>query len=282
MAEFDALAHDLLPALRHAEEQRHTRPDRQRGIGAGGRFRLDARDQLLLTVVWLRQYPTYEVLGDLFDVSDTTAGRLALRLLPLLAADGRAGMPLSAPGRRSRRGLDALLADTPSLAVVVDRFEQRVQRPRDPARADGYDSGKQRQHTLKSQLAVDERDGRIVKVATSVPGPTPDRRLLAQLGLLGRLPVGVGVLGDLGYVGVGQQHAAGATPRRKPRGRRRPAADVAYNQAFSRRRVVEHSIGRVRRYQALAQADRHHRVYHTARVVAAAGLANRQIESRLW
>ena len=49
-----------------------------------------------------------------------------------------------------------------------------------------------------------------------------------------------------------------ATPRRKPRGQPRPPEDVAYNTAFAQRRiVVEHSIGRLRRYQALSQTDRH-------------------------
>ena len=38
---------------------------------------------------------------------------------------------------------------------------------------------------------------------------------------------------------------------------------------------MEHSINRLRRYQALSQVDRHHRRNHTARVRAVAGLVNR-------
>ena len=46
-----------------------------------------------------------------------------------------------------------------------------------------------------------------------------------------------------------------AAPRRKPRGQPHPPEDVAYNTAFARRRiVVEHSIGRLRRYQAQVAA----------------------------
>ena len=73
----------------------------------------------------------------------------------------------------------------------------------------------------------------------------------------------------------------GATPRRKPRGQERCEEDKAFNRAFARRRIqVEHSIGRVRRYDSLSQMDRHHRKNHTERVVAVAGLANRQIQAR--
>jgi hypothetical protein len=96
-------------------------------------------------------------------------------------------------------------------------------------------------------------------------------------GLLLRLPPGVGSLGDLAYVGMAALHpqGLGATPRRKPRGKPRPAADVAYNRAFAQRRIiVEHTIGRMRCFQVVTQRDRQHR-QHTGRVCAVAGLVNR-------
>ena len=284
VGEFDALVRDLLPRYQAAEQARLSRPARRRAIGAGHPFELTARDQLLLTVVWLRVYPTYEVLGYLFDVSDTTAGRTVTRLLPLLEAAGLDSMRMPDPGRKRRRHLDQLLADTPELVVLIDTFEQRVQRPRERRAADKLYSGKKQQHTLKSQLAVDEVNGKIVDVPESVPGPTADITLVAASGVLGRLPEHVGAAGDLAYVGMQKLHPQGqaVTPRRKPRGQERPPEDIEYNRAFARRRIpVEHTIGRVRRYQSLAQTDRHHRKHHTARVRAVAGLVNRQLERLL-
>jgi len=275
---FEELVQAVLPALGQAEQRRLSGRQRQRAIGAGRQFALSARDQILLTVVWLRQYPTHEVLAYLFGVSDSTVSRVIGRVLPLLERAGRDTMRLPDPGKKQRRALDALLADVPEVAVIIDSFEQRVQRPRDRQAADGLYSGKKKQHTLKSQVAVDE-EGRIVDVAGSVRGPTADIALLDQSGLLERLPPGVGGMGDLGYVGIDQLHpqGLGAAPRKKPRGQPRPPEDIAYNTAFSRRRiVVEHSIGRLRRFQALSQADRNHRRGHTARVRAVSGLVNRQ------
>jgi DDE superfamily endonuclease/Helix-turn-helix of DDE superfamily endonuclease len=283
VGEFDALVRDLLPRYHAAEQARLSRPARRRAIGAGHPFELTARDQILLTVVWLRVYPIYEVLGYLFDVSDTTAGRTVTRLLPLLEAAGLDSMRMPDPGRKRRRHLDQLLADTPELVVLIDTFEQRVQRPRERRAADKLYSGKKKQHTLKSQLAVDEVNGKIVDVPERVPGPTADITLVAESGVLGRLPEHVGAAGDLAYVGMQKLHPQGqaVTPRRKPRGQERPPEDIEYNRAFARRRIpVEHTIGRVRRYQSLAQTDRHHRKYHTARVRAVAGLVNRQVERR--
>jgi hypothetical protein len=279
VAAFDDLLADLLPACVTAKQQRLTRPNRRRAIGGGRHDDLCWTNQILLTVIWLRTYPTNEVLAYLLGVSDSTVSRVLARILPLLEAAGKDTRRMPDRGRKRRRQLDDLLRDTPALAVVIDSFEQRVQRCKDRDAADANYSGKKKQHTRKSQVAVDEETGQIVDVADSLRGPTADITVLEQSGLLARLPDGVGGIGDLAYVGIGNLHpkGLGASPRRKPRGKDRPAADIDYNRAFSRRRiVVEHTIGRMRRYQALNQADRHHRQHHSARVRAVAGLVNRQ------
>jgi len=282
--EFDELLDDLASAYATAEVRRLSRPGRKRALGGGDKPDLAVAEQLLVSVIWMRKYPTTEVLGFLFGVSGVTVGRLLGRWLPVLEAAGRDTFRLPDPGRKRRPGLDALLADLPELAVIVDTFEQRVQRPPRRAEADRYYSGKKKQHTFKSQIAVDDQSGLIVDVAASVPGPSNDLTVLKESGLLARLPTGVGALGDLAYVGIAKVMPAGLglTPRRKPRSQPRPSEDVAYNRAFARHRVkIEHTIGRLRHYEALRHMDRHHRQGHTARVVAIAGLVNRQIQARL-
>lgn len=280
VAQFDGLHREVAPRLAAAAQHRLTRPARQRAIGAGHPFALSRRDQVLLTGVWLRRYPIYAVLGFLFGVEETTALRTVHRVLPVLEAAGLETMRLPDLGKGHRPDLDALLHDTPALAVIVDSFEQRVQRHQDRATADTYYSGKKQQHTRKTQVALDERDGRIGDLPPSCRGPTADRTLLTDSGLLARLPPGLGVLGDLAYVGVADLHpqGLGATPRRKPRGQPRPPEDIAFNTAFARRRIgVEHAIGRLRTYQALTQTDRHHRRHHTERARAIAALVNRRL-----
>lgn len=282
VSEFDQMYRDILPAYQAAEARRLDRADRQRAVGGGLSPELDARDQILLTVIWLRIYPTNEVLGYLFGVSDSTVSRIIHRVLPVLEQGGRDTMRMPDPGRKRRKQLDNLLTDIPELAVVIDSFEQKVQRPRDPDEQKGHYSGKKKTHTLKSQVAVDEESGRIVDVSESVPGPTPDICLLDRSGLLNRLPEGLAALGDAGYQGIDKRHPRGHSPRKKPRGKDRSPEDVAYNHAFSCRRIiVENTIGRARRYQAITQPDRHHRQHHTARVCAVVGLVNRQIATRL-
>ena len=276
---FDAMLPELLGAFHADRRRRLDRPGRRRAFGGGGGFDLPPAEQFLLTVVWLRHYPTQECLGYLFGVSDSSALRAARRCLPVLEAAGKDTMRLPGPGRGKRRDLPALLRGTPALAVIVDTFEQRTQRPKRRQRA--YYSGKKKAHTLKSQVAVDE-GGRFVDVGPSRPGRWADLKVFRRSGLVGkRIRARVGVLGDLAYVGIGGLHPGlpGAAPRLAPRGKGRPAEDRRYNRAFARRRIkVEHGLARLRRYQALCQVDRHRRRMHTARVRAVAGLVNRMLD----
>jgi hypothetical protein len=281
VAAFDQMLPELLAAFAADRRRRLDRPGRRRAFGGGDDFDLGVADQFLLTVVWLRHYPTQECLGYLFGASDSTARRAVRRCLPLLEAQGKDSMRLPDPGKGKRRDLPALLKQTPELAVIVDTFEQRTHRPKRRQRA--YYSGKKKAHTLKSQVAVDE-DGRIADVGESRPGPWADLKVFRRSGLAGRLArAGVGALGDLAYVGIDGlvRGLRGATPRRKPRSKERPPEDRRYNRAFARRRVkVEHAIARLRRYQALTAVNRHGRKGHAARVRAVAGLINRLLDQK--
>jgi len=276
VAEFDELIEDLLPRYVESEIERLSHRKRERAIGAGRPYRLELQDHLLLTIVWLRLYPTGIVLGYLFGVSEPTVSRIKSRVLPLLEASGQDTMRLPKPGQRSRRDLSVLLDMIPELSVIVDSFEQRVQRPKDATEQEGYYSGKKKQHTLKSQIAVDAQTGYIVDVSDSVRGPTADITLLKQSGLLTRLPDEVGLGGDLAYLSLPTLRAHGFSPRRKPRGKPRPDQDIIFNRVFAHFRIiVEHTIGRMRRFQSLTLPDRHHRTDHSARTRAVAGLVNR-------
>jgi len=280
VAEYRRIVAELAEPYAAAEQRRLARPARQRAIGGGRRFTLSLADQVLLTIIWLRQYPTFPVLGYLFGLDDRPAARTVARILPLLEVAGRDSMRLPDPGPHSRRDLPQLLKNTPGLMVLVDSFEQRVQRPADRAEQQAWYSGKKKAHTIKSQIAVEEERGQIVDVGESVPGPTADITLFKASGLRERLPPGTGLLGDSAYQSLETLHPEGYSPRKKPKGQPRPEEDRAYNREIARRRVkAEHSIGRLRRFEALTARDRQHRVGHTPRVCAVVGLVNHRLRA---
>src|SRR5262245_15231222 len=180
VGEFDQLVTDVTPLYNHLENARHsptlTRDGqvRVRAQGGGPHFSLSTRDQLLLGVVWLRVYPTNEVAGFLFGVSDSTVSRVVSRVVSVLAKAGKDQMRMPDPGRKHRRTLDELLKEIPELGVVIDTFEQSVQRPNKREEADRWYSGKKRDHTLKSQVAVDRNSGEIVDIGESGTGTGTD------------------------------------------------------------------------------------------------------------
>jgi hypothetical protein len=304
-ATFDEIAAELAPRLTAARSARRDRPGRRRAPGAGHPFELHPRDALLLTIVWLRHYPTCEVLGYLFGASAATASRMIREALPLLEAAGRDTMRLPDPGRLHRRHLGEVLRRIPGLGALleagaaatprhsdagprrptafVDSFEQAVQRPRDRAEAKRWYSGKKKMHTIKTQVAVDGR-GRIIAICGDAVGPFSDLTLLAASGLARRLDPDVELGGDGAYLGMAEFRRGGLTrvPRRGTTKRPLTDEDRAFNRELSRCRiVVEHAIGRLRSYRSLADRDRHHRRGHERRVIAVAGLINRRAESRV-
>ena len=275
--EFNQYIDPLIIQLAQQEHQALERANRQRAIGGGRNHDLTWQNQFLLTLVWLRLYPTYEVLGYFFGISDSSAHRIVKRCLPVLAVIGHTEIRRSQAHAARKRGYDlgAIFDQIPGLAVIVDAFEQAIEKPSQQDEADQYYSGKKKQHTLKSQITVDAYTGEVLDVAASESGRGQDKGYFNRSGTPDRLPEDTTYLADLGYPGLEKDLPRAAIPRKKPREQPRPEADKAFNTMFSRARVVvEHTIGRIRSYQALTVRDRHHRQYHTSRVVAVAGLVN--------
>ena len=138
VAEFDNLLSKVQPAYREAELEHLAYPNRQRALGGGQRPELDDRDQILLSVVWVRVYPTHDLLGYVFGISQPTGGRYIQRVLPVLAQTGQDSMRMPDPGRQQRHTLDSLLKTMPELVVVIDSFEQNLQRPKDSVVRDDF------------------------------------------------------------------------------------------------------------------------------------------------
>jgi Helix-turn-helix of DDE superfamily endonuclease len=122
--QFDQLVLDVMPRYAIAEERRLWRPNRQRRMGAGRKFVRPLAERLLLCLVWLRVYPTYEVLGALFQVDKGTVCHWLHALLPLLRETTAVDLQWPDPSRPKRDWGD-LLRDFPDVEAIVDATEQR-------------------------------------------------------------------------------------------------------------------------------------------------------------
>ena len=280
--EFGVLYDRVLDLHEEYRYKRLGRDDRQRDFGGGTKPELDIRHQLLVTVMWLRLYWTHSLLGFFFGVSQPTIGRYVKHMLPILERHGLDTMRTTIVSRKKRQSdLGQALESVPDLQIVIDSFEQKVQRPKAKKEQDDWYSGKKKSHTTKSQIAVDADIGQIIDVSESTTGKTADIKLLEQSELLDNIPPEISVGGDLGYKGMEKSHPNAHVPRKKPRNQERPQEDKEYNRFFSQKRIiVENTINRLRHYQSLKQTDRNHRQAHTQRVRYVAGLVNLQLEMR--
>jgi hypothetical protein len=316
---FQSLLPDLLAEFHRQRRRKLSGRDRQRAFGGGDSFDLDPTHQLLLTLIHLKRYPTYDELAYHFAVSKATISRAIERGVRVLESDAagqlqRAATPSPSsptsdesvprlcespspdePSRGSKGCQSAATASeqkpTPKKRrakgsqkeprmLVVDSFEQATQRPKYHQKK--YYSGKKKDHTIKSLIVVEEKSGKVVLVSESVPGPTADIKLLEKSEAMEKVPEGCGMAADTAFIGM--EKLAGAegrkvlVPRRKPKGKERSKEDRKYNRKVSRRRiVVEHTIGRMRRFACLMVVYRHKRASHRRRVRAVAGLVNRLI-----
>lgn len=281
VADFDAAYHAARAA---STATRRGGQPRRRAPGAGRRHALGLRDRLLMALVWLRVYPTYELLGFFFGLHNGNAHRNVAAVLAVLESLG--DFPFDRPDRDGgREPLDsaaAVMDAFPEVRLIVDTKEQRVRRPTgDYAAQKPYYSMKKKAHTLKTQLAV-RPDGRIESVGASVPGGSKhDKTLLKESGALDRLPPGRGVMADKAYHSLRGEYPSVpiVTPKPARRGHPLTEQEKTANRFIARHRiVVEHAIAQLSRYTVLRQVYRGSRPGHTRVVRVVAHLVNRRIE----
>ena len=284
---FDQLFDEL--ARRYAETRaagptRRDRKPRRRRAGGGRPYTHSLQDRLLMTVLWLRLYPTLEVLGFWFGLDKSAVSRTVNELLPLVRdATAKAISWGTEPERKARlQRFMEQYPDFPEVLLIVDATEQRIQRPQDPQQRQAHFSGKRQACTLKTQIAV-APDGGLRAVSDTVPGPVHDFNLLGQTGLLGQLAEDEAAMGDLGYQGAADVARGRGFyhPYKKPKGGRLTPEEKAYNRVLARCRVVvEHTLAQMKRFAVLDQVYRHRRDRYNTTFRAVAGIVAGQLATR--
>lgn len=283
-ADFDGLLTAFRAAGDHHQRQRRTTrrgQPRQRAAGAGHPHRHDDRHRLLMALVWLRIYPTYELLGFFFGLHKRNAQlnvRAVLRVLDTLD-----DFPFDRPGpeRPKLRSAEEVMTAFPQVRIVIDSKEQRVNRPTGYDAQKPYYSGKKKAHTVKTQVVIDPC-GRIEAVSASVPGgANHDLPLLCGSGVLEQLAAGEAVMVDKGYVGLKKHYPEMpiVIPFKASRGHPLTAEQEAFNHEVAHYRiVVEHTMAQLNRFTVLRQVFRgQKRERHSQVIRVVAKVVNRRL-----
>jgi hypothetical protein len=296
LAQFAEILKGLQPVYAEYEKERLTRVERKRKIGGGRNFNLTLENRLMVTLMYFRLYVSYALLGYLFNLDGTNIGReINQRMLPALLSilpvpmqdellSGRDEPPQIGGGKRIKT-LKKLMEAHPEIKEVwVDATEQPIQRPSEKLARKQYYSGKQSEHTIKSQLLTTKK--LILHVSGNVPGSVSDSTVLAGSGIMHSIPADVQVNLDRGYEGAEDRYPNNKVYKAKRAQRNHPLTlfEKLYNHLINKTRIlVEHVIGRVKKFRMVSELFRNRRATHGDFFLAVAGLINfRALNSLDW
>lgn len=213
--------------------------------GGGGRKpKLSVRQQIILTLVYLRHMTTFQLLGIQFGVSESTANDVFNYWLPIL----RELLPSSLieQVKKNESDYEVVKEILTEYELIVDSYEQVRERPGDNEEQEKYFSGKKSNHTFKSQIIImpDGRD--IVDVVAGEPSPKSDITMFREN--RDNFDPEQSFKGDLGYIGEDLID----TPIKKPRNKELTSYQKKSNKAFSSKRVfIEHRIRSVKIFRVV-------------------------------
>ena len=158
-------------------------------------------------------------------------------------------------------------------AVVMDVMESQIERPQKAQKR--FFSGKQRKHTLKTQVIADQKTAKIICLSHG-KGKTHDFRLFKTSGV--KFSQILKVMADKGYQGIAKIHEFSETPIKKKKGKKLTKEEKQYNRQLNRLRItVEHINRRLKIFKILSYPyrNRHRRFGLRANLIA--GLYNYEL-----
>lgn len=253
-------------------ESKRTTLTRKPGQGIKGK--LDTVEKkLFFILVYLKTYPTFDVLACFFD---NGRGRSCEHVHQYLAVLERTlGRKLVLPKRKIRSIEEFLETFPEAKEIMLDGMERRIQRPKKRSTERKHYSGKKKAHSRKTVIGVDGTR-RIGLLTPTKSGRRHDKRLLDKSQLLSSVPLDVSVIVDTGFQGAQHGHPGVCLPVKAAKKRPLSGEDRAWNTLVSSIRiVVEHAIGGMKRYRAVADIYRNRKPHCDDRFnLLAAGLWN--------
>lgn len=282
--EFEQLFMQFEPLWEQSEQRRLDRPHRQRAVGAGHPYRLDLRNQVLMTLLWLHLYLTLDTLGVFFGVHKSAVSRNSRRVLKVLRQIGEDTIWWKEPPDHFQgRSLTEAILLFPDLLSILDVTEIRVQRPQDPEQNKAHFSGKKKTYTRKLGLIVNEH-GQIRGLTRSYLGQVHDLTLFRQSGLLLQLPLETTKVGDKAFEGLDHDlpdHSV-AIPHKTHYKHPLGEAEKWANRDIAKQRiVVENSICELKHFKVLADRFRNGCERLDEAFCAVVALVNPRIQRRV-
>jgi len=207
----------------YIEEEKKRNPLKQRGLR---KSKLSLEDGILLTLYYLRHYPTFINLADVFENRSSYCHKIYSRYARILAKVE------TLPNRKN-------LTLNPPDTLIIDVSEQPIERPVKGQKP--YYSGQKKRHTVKVQILV-SAIGEILSVDCA-KGKQHDFSIFKESDV--RIHPDSELLADSGYQGLNKFHKNSIIPLKKKKGIPHTDEAKAHNKALSKRRILIENINRL-------------------------------------
>jgi hypothetical protein len=230
-------------------------PNRIRKIGGGRIGTLKtSEEKLLFMLIYLKCYPTFDVLGFVTGRDRTRACRSVHNMLPALEAT--LGRQLVLPERKITSVQEFFEKFPEAKDVFLDGTERPVQKPKKGKRKKKLYSGKKKQTTRKNIVITNEQKKILVMTPTK-SGRRHDKRLTDKFGLVEHIPDGVAIWADTGLQGIQKYHPITLIPDKATKNHPLTPEQKQNNRIISSFRItVEHALAGLKRMKAVSDIYR--------------------------
>ena len=295
--DFWEIMEELEERFNEYEQNRLENEKRERGYGGGPKYKMSLVMRVVMLLTYLRWYNTQEQIAMLFGGTQSMISRDLRRLLPLL----KEVLPIpevwevvESEEKPKLTEEDKVELEEMGGKVLIDAFEQPVNRPKNSKGGEPYYSGKKKTCTVKTQMVTDE-EHHIEAISEVVPGSKHDKKLCEEVQTLERIPDGSEGIGDKGYQGLDKEiekvevidvetgevrevpRIVITTPKKKLKGGELTASEKAFNRAIGRIRVrIEHCIGWVKNWKIVREKYRCAKSIYISILQVVCGFVNAQ------
>lgn len=194
-------------------------------------------------------------------MSESTVCRIVHRIESTLVGSGKFRLG----GKKS-----LLIPSQKPLTAVIDVTENPIERPKHGQKR--FYSGRQKEHTFKSQLVIDPATFEI-RCVVNGSGRRHDYKLFVDNKV--RFHPETKSLEDSGYKGISKLHGNCRLPKNKPKRGKLTPEDKHYNRSLSSRRIAIEDVNRrLKVFRILSQRYRNRRKRFGLRCHLIAGIYN--------
>lgn len=247
----------LLPTFSKAmvSYQFQLKPNRQRKMGAGRKGDLKTMaDKLAFVLMYLKIYPTYDVMGFLTDRQRTKCCESVHRLLPVLEISLNRKLVLP---KRKITSIEEFFQRFPEAKeVFLDGTERRVEKPKNLKKRNKLYSGKKKTTTRKT-IVVSDVKRRILILTPTKSGRRHDKRIADKFQIIEHIPPNIPIWADTGFQGIQHTHINAILPQKATKNNPLTFEQKQNNRIISSVRVLsEHAIGGIKRLKAASDIYR--------------------------